>query len=69
MDYEQARFFCLEYTVVLSIFLLLSVIMVFMSFKPSYFTRFKTVFFPILINKMKENHHSENRPQTTWLNV
>lgn len=21
------------------------------------------------INEMKENHHSENKPQTTWLNV
>lgn len=68
MDHEQACFLCLEYTFVLSIFLLLSVITVFMSSI--------VIFSPVLnsvlsihINEMKENHHSENRPQTTWLNV
>ena len=65
---DRLSFLCLEYTFVLSILLLLSVITVFMS---------STVIFPpvfnsvlsIHINEMKENHHSENKPQTTWLNV
>lgn len=44
VDHEQARFLCLEYTFVLSIFLLLSVITVFMS-STVIFSPVLTVFF------------------------
>lgn len=67
VDQEPARLLCLEYTFVLSIFLLLSVTTLSMS--SSHISSCLNSVRSVHTNKMKENHHIENEPQTTWLNV
>lgn len=65
---DKLNFYALKYTFVLSIFLLLCVITVSVSLTVIFFSRLNSIL-SVHNNKMKENHNSENEPQTTWLNV
>lgn len=68
MDHGQACFLCLEiYLCLINIPPALCNNSI-REFNSHIFSRLNSIL-SVHNNKMKENHNSENEPQTTWLNV